>query len=88
MGKIITNGSIEGRKNYLYSIHPEVWQVICDGVDFLDEDEQPTSYHRNDKQSLFSPHQWTRKNSTVWIVWMWPKIFGPLSEWHMKVQSL
>jgi hypothetical protein len=47
MGKIITNGSIEGRKNYLYSIHPEVWQVICDGVDFLDEDEQPTSYHRN-----------------------------------------
>jgi hypothetical protein len=29
-------------KNYLYSIHPEVWQVVCDGVDFLDEDEQPT----------------------------------------------
>jgi hypothetical protein len=23
-------------KNYLYSISPEVWQVICDGVDFLD----------------------------------------------------
>jgi hypothetical protein len=39
-------------KNYLYSIHPEVWQVICDGVDFLDEDGQPTSdqlqkIHRN-----------------------------------------
>jgi hypothetical protein len=30
-------------KNYLYSISPEVWQVVCDGVDFLDEDEQPTS---------------------------------------------
>jgi hypothetical protein len=30
-------------KNYLYSISPEVWQVICDGVDFLKEDEQPTS---------------------------------------------
>jgi hypothetical protein len=30
-------------KNYLYSISPEVWQVICDGVDFLTEDEQPTS---------------------------------------------
>jgi hypothetical protein len=29
-------------KNYLYSISPEVWQVICDGVDFSDEDEQPT----------------------------------------------
>jgi hypothetical protein len=29
-------------KNYLYSISPEVWQVVCDGVDFLDEDEQPT----------------------------------------------
>jgi hypothetical protein len=29
-------------KKYLYSISPEVWQVICDGVDFLDDDEQPT----------------------------------------------
>jgi hypothetical protein len=39
-------------KNYLYSISPEVWQVVCDGVDFSDEDEQPTSdqlqkIHRN-----------------------------------------
>jgi hypothetical protein len=39
-------------KNYLYSISSEVWQVICDGVDFLDDDEQPTSdqlqkIHRN-----------------------------------------
>jgi hypothetical protein len=30
-------------KNYLYSIDPEVWQVIYDGIDFLDEDEQLTS---------------------------------------------
>jgi hypothetical protein len=30
-------------KKYLYSIHPNVWQVVCDGVNFLDEDEQPTS---------------------------------------------
>jgi hypothetical protein len=29
-------------KNYLYSISLEVWQVICDGVDFLNNDEQPT----------------------------------------------
>jgi hypothetical protein len=29
-------------KNYLYSISPEVWQVVCDDVDFLDEDEQST----------------------------------------------
>jgi hypothetical protein len=29
-------------KNYLYSISPEIWQVVCDGVDFLDDDEQPT----------------------------------------------
>jgi hypothetical protein len=29
-------------KNYLYSISPEVWQVVCDGVDFLNDDEQPT----------------------------------------------
>jgi hypothetical protein len=30
-------------KKYLYSISPEVWQVVCDGVDFPEEDEQPTS---------------------------------------------
>jgi hypothetical protein len=29
-------------KNYLYSISSEVWQIVCDGVDFPDEDEQPT----------------------------------------------
>jgi hypothetical protein len=29
-------------KNYLYSISPAVWQVVCDGVDFPDDDEQPT----------------------------------------------
>jgi hypothetical protein len=26
-------------KNYLYSLSPEVWQVVCDGIDFPDEDE-------------------------------------------------
>jgi hypothetical protein len=30
-------------KNYLYSISSELWQVVCDGVEFSDEDEQPTS---------------------------------------------
>jgi hypothetical protein len=30
-------------KKYLYSLHPEVWQVVCDGVNFSDKDEQPTS---------------------------------------------
>jgi hypothetical protein len=30
-------------KNYLYSISPEVWQVVFDGVDFPNDDEQPTS---------------------------------------------
>jgi hypothetical protein len=29
-------------KSYLYSISPEVWQVICDGVDFLKDGEEPT----------------------------------------------
>jgi hypothetical protein len=29
-------------ENYLYSLHPEVCQVICDGADFLEDDEQPT----------------------------------------------
>jgi hypothetical protein len=31
------------KKNYLYSISPEVWQVVCDRVEFPDEDEQPTT---------------------------------------------
>jgi hypothetical protein len=30
-------------KNYLYSILPMVWQVVCDGVEFSDEDEQLTA---------------------------------------------
>jgi hypothetical protein len=39
-------------KNYLYSISPEVWQVISNGADFSDDDEQPTpdqlqKIHRN-----------------------------------------
>jgi hypothetical protein len=35
-------------KNYLYSLHPEVWQVVCDGVDFLDEaPDQLQKIHRN-----------------------------------------
>jgi hypothetical protein len=29
-------------KSYLYSISLEVWQVVCDGVDFLEDDEEPT----------------------------------------------
>jgi hypothetical protein len=29
-------------KNYLYSISPYVWQVVCDGIDFSNDDEQPT----------------------------------------------
>jgi hypothetical protein len=39
-------------KTYLHSISPEVWQVVCDGVEFPNEDEQPTvdqlqKIHRN-----------------------------------------
>jgi hypothetical protein len=33
-------------KNYIYSISPEIWQVVCDGVEFMNEDEQPTSDER------------------------------------------
>jgi hypothetical protein len=29
-------------KNYLYSISSEVWQVVCDGVYFVNDDEKPT----------------------------------------------
>jgi hypothetical protein len=44
-------------KNYLYTISPEVWQVVCNGVDFPDDDEQPTpdqlqKIHRN-AQAIF-----------------------------------
>jgi hypothetical protein len=39
-------------ENYLYFISSEVWQVVCDGVDFSDNDEQLTlnqlqKIHRN-----------------------------------------
>jgi hypothetical protein len=34
-------------KKYLYSISPEVWQVICDGVDFLDDDEDEVALFIN-----------------------------------------
>jgi hypothetical protein len=57
-------------KNYLYSISSEVWQVICDGVDFLDEDEEPTlnqlqQIHHNAQAISISPHQLRNKNSIV-----------------------
>jgi hypothetical protein len=29
-------------KYYLYSISSKVWQFVYDGVEFSDEDEQPT----------------------------------------------
>jgi hypothetical protein len=29
-------------KSYLYSISPEVWQVVSDGVDFSEDDEETT----------------------------------------------
>jgi hypothetical protein len=29
-------------KNYLYSISSKVWHVVCDGVEFSDDDEQTT----------------------------------------------
>jgi hypothetical protein len=31
-------------KSYLYSISPEVWQVVCNDVDFMKDDEEPTLY--------------------------------------------
>jgi hypothetical protein len=39
-------------KNYLYSISLEIWQVVYDGIDFPNEDEEPNSnqlqqIHRN-----------------------------------------
>jgi hypothetical protein len=39
-------------ENYLHSISREVWKVVCDGVAFLDDNDQPTpdqlqKIHRN-----------------------------------------
>jgi hypothetical protein len=31
-----------GKKSYLYFISPKVWQVVCDGADFLEDDEGST----------------------------------------------
>jgi hypothetical protein len=47
-------------KNYLYSISPEVWQVVYDSVVFPNEDEQPTSdqlqkiYHNTQAISILT----------------------------------
>jgi hypothetical protein len=30
------------RLRHLYSLHLKVWQAVCNGVDFLDANEQPT----------------------------------------------
>jgi hypothetical protein len=43
-------------KNYLYSLHPEVWQVVCDGVDFPDEDEKLTPKDPSQCTSNLRPH--------------------------------
>jgi hypothetical protein len=29
-------------KSYLYFISPDIWQVVFDGVDFSEDDEEPT----------------------------------------------
>jgi hypothetical protein len=47
-------------KNYLYSISLKVWQVVCDGVEFPNEDEQPTAdqlqkiYHNAQATSILT----------------------------------
>jgi hypothetical protein len=76
-------------KNYLYSISPKVWQVVYDGVEFLDEDVQPTTdqlkrFIATPKLSPSSPHQSTKKSSTELMDWMWPKMCGTLFGWLMK----
>jgi hypothetical protein len=45
----------------IYSVQSKVWQVVYDGVDFLDEDEQPTSdqlqkiHHNAQAISILTP---------------------------------
>jgi hypothetical protein len=79
-------------KNYLYSISLEVWQVVCDGVEFLDEDEQPIAdqlqkIHRNAQAISILTSSLTKKSSTELMTWMWPKMCGTLFGWLMKDQD-
>lgn len=79
-------------KSYLYSVSPKVWHIVCDGVDFPNEDEQPTSdqlqkIHRYAQAISILTSSMDKKSSTMWMAWMWPKMFGPLSGWLMKDQS-
>jgi hypothetical protein len=68
-------------KNYLYSISPEVWQVVCDGVDFSDDDEQPTSdqlqkiHHNTQAISILTSSIDKEKFNSVDGL-DWPRMFG------------
>jgi hypothetical protein len=81
-------------QNYLYSISPELWQVICDGVHFPDEDEEPTSnqlqqiHHNAQAISILTPSIDNEEFNHVEMAWMWQRMFGQLFEWPMKDRSL
>jgi hypothetical protein len=79
-------------KSYLYSFSPDVWQVVCDCVDFPEDDEEQTLKQLQRSIAMHNPSpsstlRWIRKSSTEWMAWKKLKICGPLSEWPIKDQS-
>jgi hypothetical protein len=79
-------------KNYLYSLHPEVWQVVCDGVDFPDEDEQPTpdqlqKVHHNAQAISVLTSSVDKEDFNRVDGLDLAKMFESLSRWHMKDQN-
>jgi hypothetical protein len=81
-------------KKYVYSISSEIWQVVCDGVDFPYDDEQSTPdqlqkiHHNAQAISILTSSIDNEEFNRVEMAWMWQRMFGQLFEWPMKDRSL
>jgi hypothetical protein len=80
-------------ENYLHSISREVWKVVCDGVAFLDDNDQPTpdqlqKIHRNAQAISILTSSINMEEFNRVDVWMWPRMFGQHFGWPMKDPSL
>jgi hypothetical protein len=67
------------------SISPEVWKVVCDGVDFSEDDEEPTpeqlqKIHRNVQANTILNSSVDKKEFNRVVAWKNLKMCGPLSE--------
>jgi hypothetical protein len=76
-------------KNYLYSNSPEVCQVVYDGVEFSDENEQPTAdqlqkIYRNAQAISVLTSSIDKEEFNQVDGLMWPNMCGTLFGWLMK----